>query len=44
VRLDLEEGQLLAFGLPQHAHEHRPEYPVLLAVDQELVGKTIKFW
>jgi hypothetical protein len=26
----------LAFGLPQHPHEHRPKRPVLLAVDQEL--------
>jgi hypothetical protein len=25
---------LLAVGLPQHADEHRPEPPVLLAVDQ----------
>jgi hypothetical protein len=36
VRLDLEEGQLLAFGLPQHPDEYRPERPVLLAIDQQL--------
>jgi hypothetical protein len=24
VRLDLDEGHLLAFGLPQHADEHPP--------------------
>jgi hypothetical protein len=35
--LVLEVGdQLLAVGLPQHPDEHRPEYPVLLAVDQQL--------
>jgi hypothetical protein len=33
----LEVGdQLLALSLPQHADEHRPKDPVLLAVDQEL--------
>jgi hypothetical protein len=26
----------LALGFPQHADEHRPQRPVLLAVDQEL--------
>jgi hypothetical protein len=26
----------LVLGLPQHPDEHRPERPVLLAVDQEL--------
>ena len=26
----------LVVGLPQHPDEHRPERPVLLAVDQEL--------
>jgi hypothetical protein len=36
VRLDLEEGQLLAFGLPQHPDEHSPKRPILLAVDQQL--------
>jgi hypothetical protein len=36
VRLDLEEGHLLALGLPQHADSHRPERPILLAVDQQL--------
>jgi hypothetical protein len=25
-------------GLPQHPDEHRPQRPVLLAVDQELGG------
>jgi hypothetical protein len=25
-------------SLPQHADEHRPKYPILLAVDQELSG------
>ena len=25
----------LAVGLPQYPHEHRPERPILLAVDQE---------
>ena len=24
------------FGLPQHPHEHRPERPILFAVDQQL--------
>jgi hypothetical protein len=26
----------LAIGLPQHAYQHRPEHPILLAVDQQL--------
>jgi hypothetical protein len=30
----------LAVGLPQHADEHRPKRPVLLAVDQELEPTT----
>jgi len=34
VSLDLEEGQVLAVGLPQHPDEHHPQRPVLLAVDQ----------
>jgi hypothetical protein len=35
VRIDYGRAKL-AFGLPQHADEHRPERPILLAVDQEL--------
>ena len=31
---------LSALGLPQHPDEHRPERPVLLAVDQQL-GRTL---
>jgi hypothetical protein len=30
-----EQGQVLAVGLAQHPDEHRPQRPVLLAVDQE---------
>ena len=29
-------GRSRAVGLPQHPDEHRPQRPVLLAVDQEL--------
>jgi hypothetical protein len=30
-------------GFPQHAHEHRPERPVLLEADQELgEGATLR--
>ena len=36
MRVDLEEGQLPAFGLPQHPDDHRPQRPVLLAVDRQL--------
>jgi hypothetical protein len=36
VRLYLEEGQLLAFGLPQHPDQYRPRRLVLLQVDLEL--------
>ena len=32
----------LAFGLPQHPDEHRPERPILLAVDQQL-GEGARF-
>jgi hypothetical protein len=32
----IEEARELPLGLPQHPDEHRPERPVLLAVDQEL--------
>ncbi len=32
-----------AVGLPKHADEHRPECPVLLAVDQEL-GEGAALW
>jgi hypothetical protein len=28
--------EVLAIGLPQHADKHRPQRPVLLAVDQQL--------
>jgi len=40
-RRDAESGclillELRTLHLPQHAHEHRPERPILLAVDQEL--------
>jgi hypothetical protein len=31
----------LAVGLPQHPDEHRPEHPVLLAVDQELAETRV---
>jgi hypothetical protein len=40
VHLDPEEGQLLAFGLPQHPDEHSPQRPILLAVDQEFDGRS----
>jgi hypothetical protein len=30
-------------GLPQHADEHRPQRPVLLAVDQQL-GECTALW
>jgi hypothetical protein len=33
--------RLLAVGLPQHPDQHRPERPVLLAVDQELGEGTV---
>ena len=33
-------GRALLVSLPQHPYEHRPERPVLLAVDQELGGYT----
>jgi len=29
----------LANGLSQHSYQHRPEHPVLLALDQELGEK-----
>ena len=29
-------GATRAFGLPQHPDEHRPQRPILLAVDQQL--------
>jgi hypothetical protein len=29
-------GRHLTVGLPQHPHQHRPQRPVLLAVDQQL--------
>ena len=33
----------LALSLPQHAYEHRPERPILLAVDQQLgEGATLR--
>ena len=31
-------GRIRALGLSQHADEHRPKRPVLLAVDQQLGG------
>ena len=36
VRLDPEEGQVLAVGLAEHADQHRSQRPILLAIDQQL--------
>jgi hypothetical protein len=36
-------AQCLPFGLAQHPDEHRPERPVLLAVDQQL-GEGAALW
>jgi len=36
-------GRYLAVGLPQHPDEHRPERPILLAVDQQL-GEGAALW
>ena len=32
----------LAFALPQHPDQHRPERPVFLAVDQELGDNRVR--
>ena len=36
-------GRIRALGFPQHADEHRPERPILLAVDEEL-GEGAALW
>ena len=36
TRRDPEAADLPAVALPQHSDQHRPEYPVLLAVDQQI--------
>jgi hypothetical protein len=33
-----------AFVLPQHPDQHRPQRPVLLAVDQTLCQSDIDLW
>jgi hypothetical protein len=43
VRRGLPLHPWSAIGLPQHADEHRPKDPVLLALDQELgEGATLR--
>jgi hypothetical protein len=36
-------GRHLTVGLPQHPHQHGPQRPVLLAVDEEL-GEGAALW